>query len=487
MSLMLFKYVLPVMIGYVLYVGVSGLIWPFRKPSELAHRPSWLLGLWAGTAVALTLMLVLNMAYHLPSREVSQLAVPTLWLLAALILPGLAVYLWYRNRVADELLAEHRRTHAVPHIQAELKYYRETRNTGRNNINPLDNTWTDQLDAAENIVIDDAAEMPRPVAPDTEACNDSVAAEYDSAFDQAFNAAKVVESDRNSAAVEYNSAFDRAFNTATAATAGKEQYDVNGQQLNQDLQTARINELLETQLHAREAEVRSDMQAAAEAQLQFKTDEYERTQTDLRQIADHESQLRSETEAHLRITRKAMVQLESRTHKLESTRADELIELEQQLDERIRDSAKSDAAAAREQQRRIDLEEDLMKSRQELLHARTEIRKNTAARAKALASANKAVAFARQAVDSRAQTESELSSLKNRLLTQQTTVTSLIKALETEKSKHRDEMAYLNAQLTQKEGELFAEQNGDYRHGDAANLPLTARLVKKVARARIVS
>ena len=55
MNLVIFKYGLPLLLSYILFMGISGRLNPFRKPVALAERPAWLLGVW--TALSVTLVL----------------------------------------------------------------------------------------------------------------------------------------------------------------------------------------------------------------------------------------------------------------------------------------------------------------------------------------------------------------------------------------------------------------------------------------------
>lgn len=463
---MLFKYALPVVIGFVLCVGISGQLWPLRKPHHLAHRPAWLLGLWAGCAVALTLMLALNLAYHQPSITVSNLAIPSLSLLATTILPGFLVFMWYRRHINEELISEHRKQHIEEYTQSEIAKFTELKNEQSERTEKFDATWSDSFDDVDSI-----AEM---------TVNDDVMPNQTTESD--------TDGDTNRKKI-FDAAFDAAFTeTQQKMTSQKIVAGMSHVVAIDDVDTVNVieevtqEERFEKQLLAREEEIREEMTAAAEARLEQQAIDHQQTLAEALKSAEQEGKLREEIENNLRITRKAMIQLEARTRKLEMDRNDELIALEQQLDDQIRDNSKLEAAVDREKQKTAALEKEMQNSSEQLLKAHTELRKNTAARAKALASANKAVTFARQAVDARAQSESRLSSIKDRVIAQQTTISSLIKALDTEKTSNKDELAFLQAQLVEKDSELES-----LTRGEAANQPLTTRLVKKVAKPRTVA
>ena len=78
MSSLIFKVFLPMLLGYTLFVGLSGRFNPFSKPSELKQRPSWLLGSWVGLSVTLVTGIVLHMAYQPVSY--THLTLPTILL-----------------------------------------------------------------------------------------------------------------------------------------------------------------------------------------------------------------------------------------------------------------------------------------------------------------------------------------------------------------------------------------------------------------------
>lgn len=480
MSLMLFKYALPVVIGYVLCVGISGQLWPLRKPHHLAQRPAWFLGLWAGTAVALTLVLALNMAYHLPSITISNLALPSLSLLVTAIVPGFLVFLWYRRKINDELVSEHRRQHATEYTQVQIEQIKDQTLNPSEPADNFDVTWSEAFEhiepADETLANDNSLTLIDAESGDS---NDI----FNSAFDAAFAKTQQKLMSQKIAMGMSHQEQQLELDIEVPENSMDENSMIMTTPEIEELQAAKQEELLEEQLLIREEEVRAEMTLSANARLEQQAIEHQNTLSESLKAAEQECKLREEVENNLRVTRKAMVQLEARTRKLEITRSDELISLEQQFNDQIRENSKLEAAIEREKQNTAATEEELQRSREELLKARKELRKNTAARAKALASANKAVAFARQAVDARTQTESKLSNLKDRVVTQQTTISSLIKALDTEKANHKDELAFLNGQLEQKEGEL----DSIAKSGTAANQAFATRLVKKVAKPRTVS
>lgn len=103
MTLLLFKYVLPALLGYTLFVGISGRFDPMKKPDLLEERPSWMLGIWTGLCVVLVLGVGLHMAYGMPLESARELAKPAIWSLAGLLGAGFVAYLTYSHRVQADL------------------------------------------------------------------------------------------------------------------------------------------------------------------------------------------------------------------------------------------------------------------------------------------------------------------------------------------------------------------------------------------------
>ncbi len=97
-----FQYALPVLLGYVLYVGIAGRFRPARPRSE-EERPAWFLGLWNALSVALVLGVALHVAYRLPLDEARALLRPAAWTLGAALLPGYAIWFAWRASVRKRL------------------------------------------------------------------------------------------------------------------------------------------------------------------------------------------------------------------------------------------------------------------------------------------------------------------------------------------------------------------------------------------------
>jgi len=282
---------------------------------------------------------------------------------------------------------------------------------------------------------------------------------------------------------EFNIAFYKSFNHAIKS---KDDHSVLTKSSNSNAErdielgiNSDFDVLLTHELAVREQQIRNKFEAAAKFEKGEYVKEVESIISEVTKTSVREQKLRLETEKHLRITRKALSRLEADSRNVDTSKADELISLEQELEEKIRVTAKTELALVRETTLREQIESELIKSKQSTLAARSDSRKNTAARAKVLATAQKAIAFARQTIDARTKVETDLENAYEQIKLHQTTISSLIDTLDQEKSKSREEVSYLSKQLMRKEIELEKKSIG------AGNL--TSRLVKKVARARPVT
>lgn len=98
MMLAFFKYGLPALLGYTLFVGVAGRLNPFSLPENRQERASWYLGIWTGLAVSCVLAFGLHLAYSMPSNSATAILLPSASLLASLLAPALGLYAFYRFR-----------------------------------------------------------------------------------------------------------------------------------------------------------------------------------------------------------------------------------------------------------------------------------------------------------------------------------------------------------------------------------------------------
>jgi len=106
MTLASFTYCLPALLGYLLFVGISGRYTPHRVPARRVDRPSWGLGLWVALSVTAVVTAGVHVATTFGLYAAATLLAPGAWALTALLLPGLLAFFIYRAHVARGLEAE---------------------------------------------------------------------------------------------------------------------------------------------------------------------------------------------------------------------------------------------------------------------------------------------------------------------------------------------------------------------------------------------
>lgn len=395
MTLFIFKFCLPALLGYTLFVGIAGRLNPFKSPGYPEERPSWLLALWTGLSITLVLGIGMHMAYSMPLDSAKSLAKPAAWFMAALLLPGFLLFWLYRKNSHSQLARV-----PTPNIDWDLQA-----------------SQLDLIDSSDD---------------DTKYWNDELISYQVDSLDTTML----------------------------------------------DLATLDIHLPLEN----KEADANSVMNSReleAEQQQITLNQQLQSTQHQLLEV----NTLQEETEKHLRITRKALSALELESRDNESLQADTVIALEEQLANSIDQQSELDSQAFKEKAKRIELEASVSNLKQNLVKAKQDVRRGIAARAKALSTANKSIAFARQAVQIRARLETELGEAQDTLKNRQTTISSLIRALEKEKRRTEEDVTSMAKELVLHEKQLHAQRS---LRGIARNVEkkLTSRLVKKVAKAR---
>ena len=429
MTLAFFKYGLPLLLGYTLFVGITGRLNPLARPSFKEEHATWFLALWTGLCVSLVMALALHMAYTMPLDQAQDLLPPVASLIAGLLVPALALYAYSR--------------------------YSTARMTRKSATTSFDWSITDD-DMHENAEFDTALLSSPTVDISLEETGeypsdqmDSTIADVSPAFLDTIRIDQMPDISENDA--------------------------VNDSQ--------RTNDVVNVPTAERLSEGRSspDMishnQAVAE-KLQL--------DDELQTRLDAEIALREETEQHLRITRKGLSVLEAETRNHAIEKADALIELEEQLAASIGQAADASTEAIAERARRIEIEHRVVELKKKMVKAKQEIRRGAAARATALSTANKSIAFARQSVQIRARLENELQEAHSTLDNRQHTISSLIRALEKEKRKTQDEVTSMARQLVLHDKQMTARRTLEGVARSVEN-KLTSRLVKKVAKARPIA
>ncbi len=460
MTLITLKYGLPILLGYVLFAAISGRIIPILRPKNPQERPAWLLGHWSGIAATTVLILALQLAYAMSVDKLGSLLLPSALAFAALMLPGLIAYSMYKARINRQLADVEVAETAHHHVD------QAARNTTLKN--EFDHASID-LDATLDRSLDDSF------------INDldlHISAEDDMVDDVLLEETNVWSISNDAAGNEFNAALKaeitvKADNIATQATV------LASDEFNQAFDVAHAESLNAIQAMQLESSANAESEIEAlKALVQSTREEADTLQRQLEaEIAEREK-----VEVHLRITRKGLAELESESKKFESEKTEALTKLENLLQEKEVRTSKAEAHAQREADKAAALESDILNLRKEALNAATENRASTEARARALSTANKATTFARQAVEVRAKLESQLKDKERMLETRQTTITSLINALDKEKARTKKDVANLAKQMVLEEKQLQARRT--IEDAARADSGFTSRLVKKVAKAK---
>lgn len=414
------------LLGYTLFVGISGRLNPAEYPHDKEERASWLLGLWIGLALSLSISIGLYASYSPAALDPIELLKSVAPLLTSLLAPALALY----------------------------AYHRFSRSTLASVGSAANFNWAISDDELQTPVIDDVDAIARQAdkVPATE--NQEVGVKTILNVSPAY--LETAQIDRmNNAPTEnaVNDAMDRDESASNSKPASVMQ-----------------------QLTSEPTPSLTDVKPYAAPQ-----DHAENRA--LRRELTTERTLREETEQHLRITRKALSVLESNTRHQSNTEADIIIDLEEKLAKSIETAADNETEATEQKTRRLEIEQDVADIKRRMVKAKQEIRRSAAARAKALSTANQSIAFARQSVQIRTRLESELDEAQETINNRQKTVSSLIKALEKEKRKTQLEVSSMARQLVLQEKQLNARRSLEEVARSVEN-KLTSRLVKKVAKAK---
>lgn len=423
------SFALSLLLGYVLFVGMTRRVNPIARPVKKQEINKWYLALWTGLCVSLVLYTVLLKTLGAPFHQALGFLPGPGLLLATLLIPALALYIYAQNRLLNRANASTQKSFnwgALKDDEAEFDQALLSspsvdialEATGEHSAFPLDST-TSAIDVSPTYLQTIKTDRMPEQSISEEAVNDA---------QRASDAINVLAADIES---EEQSEFESLTHDDTLATMLP---------LEDDL----------------------PMKLSAEIAL------------------------RQETEQHLRVTRKALSVLEAETRHHSNDKADALIELEEQLASSIEQTADAQADAMNERKRRIEAEQRVVKLKQKMVKAKREIRRSAAARASALSTANKSIAFARQSVELRGRLENELEQAHVTLSERRKTINSLVKALEKEKRKTRHDVKAMAQQLVLHEKQKNAKRTLEDVARSVEN-KLTSRLVKKVAKARPIT
>jgi len=157
-----------------------------------------------------------------------------------------------------------------------------------------------------------------------------------------------------------------------------------------------------------------------------------------RKIAHQEHQLRCEAEKNLRITRKALLKLESEQYREDDGKSEKELLLETQLRDLVSSNARVENKLLREADKSGLLESRLADAKVRVVEANQEVRNNIDARARAILTARKSVNFAKRTIEARDRAERQLESTRIQLKIQSETTSKVLKALEREREKSRE-------------------------------------------------
>ena len=476
MALIIFKYCLPALLGYILFVGISGQLMPFRKPAELAERPSWLLGLWTALAVTLMLTIGLNMAYQMSLQEVQQALKPSALLLAGILAPGFIAYFFYARSVRQEIAAQNM---AETNLSDMIDGVEPSSNVDARDTE-LDQVF-DDIDNFEEIT-DEDIELPVTAPEDTFADEfaEKISTE-DAIFDPVKNSIvvdRIIDDAVLVTGIEHMSWTETpTIHTVDSDTpvTGIEHMHWNNQEEPGASDSTPLSETQPLEEYVTGIEHMawpSSAAAAAEAAAEVEL---------MRRSLESEVALREEAEKHLRVTRRGLSALESEQNHLELKKADALIKAEERLEAQIKRTATAEAHAERMEKQKAALEAQMLELKTSVVDAKREIRKSTTARARALNTANKSVAFAQQTVKERALFEARFKDAELALTKRQETISSLISALEKEKQRTQNEVSSMAKQMILQEKQLYARRSIEQASSKTEG-KLSTRLVKKVAK-----
>jgi hypothetical protein len=468
MTLIIFKYCLPALLGYTLFAGIAGRLNPLMKPYQPEKRPSWLLGVWTGLTVSLVMGIGLHMAYGMSLEGAKALAKPSLWLMAGLLASGFIVYLIYRSNVKNLLDGQSKSSFDGALESEDLEFAGKFDPQGVEG-HPLDRGLEPhildgiRISNAENSATETSLASLETDLPVTEGLSEAVN-----------------ESGSNTSLLPAEEPLDLESETETETMMFDAPPETPAENFAEEPATLGAEDFPSTL---------SDSPVNTALSEQVDTTPVVATEHDLVELQSlflSEQALREETEKHLRITRKALATIESEARHFEIRKADAIIKLEEKLADNIKSQSALQARATREKTQRINVETTIVNLKQDLVKAKQEVRRGIAARAKALSTANKSIAFARQNVQIRARLESEINDMQDTLKNRQTTISSLIRALEKEKRRTQDDVAAMAKQLVLHEKQVNARRSLE-EVAKSVEMKLSSRLVKKVANSRPLS
>ena len=258
--------------------------------------------------------------------------------------------------------------------------------------------------------------------------------------------------------------------------AGSDSFDVRAYGLDQQ---EFDHAFAESHMAGQSVEVAAPLSAESRAHAasnEAQSEKSERFMEHARELARQQYNLRCEAEKNLRITRRALLNAESDYQSQNVVEQSKLGDLEERLQDQIRQSARSETKLLQEINKVGTLQHELASARDLMLQAKSEVRRNLDARAKALITARKAVNFAKRSIEARERTDRKMKNLQEQLKIQSNTTSTLVKSLERSKNKCSE----LEQQI-QDANEVRLAEKGFRKLSTSTDVRDTAPVLKKGA------
>ena len=284
---------------------------------------------------------------------------------------------------------------------------------------------------------------------------------------------------------------DSSYTTTSSAipAVANDHFDVSVYGLNQrefDMAFAESHQACQSAMQGSADPARTEAGAnAVAADAQFERSE--RFVEHARELARQQYNLRCEAEKNLRITRRALLNAESDYQGKNTVEQSKLADLEERLQDQIRQSARSETKLLQEVNKVGELQHKLISAGDLMLQAKSEVRRNLDARARALITARKAINFAKRSIEARERSERKMKNLQEQLKIQSNTTSTLVKSLE----RSKDKCSELESRIQQANEASLAEKG--FRKLQSPNeirenAPITkrgaSRIIRKVAKPR---
>jgi len=280
---------------------------------------------------------------------------------------------------------------------------------------------------------------------------------------------------------------------AASENLARDHFDVSIYGLNQqefDLAFAQSHQACQIRIYGTDEASNNEISTAAEAQSannEARSEKSERFMEHARELARQQYNLRCEAEKNLRITRRALLNAESEYQSQSTLEQNRLGNLEERLQDQIRQSARSETKLLQEINKVGELQHKLASAKDLMLQAKSEVRRNLDARAKALITARKAVNFAKRSIEARERTEQKMKNLQEQLNIQSNTTSTLVKSLERSKIKCSElerRIQHANEASLAEKGFRKLQSSAEVRETTPSAKKSASRIIRKVARPR---